>query len=113
MVVGGKIMDKNIKKDWVNALRSGRYEQGRGSLCNDHRFCCLGVLYEVLIKEGHFSIERTCRGTLVMYDGNISYPYNLINCNIIRESDVDKLVIMNDSKGFSFKEIADWIEENL
>lgn len=110
---GVKIMDENIKKDWVAALRSGRYEQGYGRLCDDHRFCCLGVLYEVLNKEGHLSIERSHIGTKVLYDGNMSYPYNLINYNIIKESDVDKLVTMNDSRVCSFKEIADWIEEKL
>jgi hypothetical protein len=34
--------------DWLAALRSGEYKQGRGTLCNayDNSYCCLGVLCE-------------------------------------------------------------------
>ena len=32
---------------WIAALRSGKYEQGRMSLCSGGQFCCLGVLAEI------------------------------------------------------------------
>ena len=44
-------MKPEIKKLWVDALRSGDYIQGRGGLrgeCND--FCCLGVLCDLHAK---------------------------------------------------------------
>lgn len=31
---------------WCTALESGDYEQGRGMLCQDGKFCCLGVAAE-------------------------------------------------------------------
>ena len=41
-------MNKRRKKQWINALTSGRYEQGSGELCTPtnegDQFCCLGVL---------------------------------------------------------------------
>ena len=42
-------MDKRIKKLWVEALRTGEYKKGVGSLRDvdskgKTRFCCLGVL---------------------------------------------------------------------
>jgi hypothetical protein len=40
-------MDTKIKAEWVKALRSGEYEQGRGKLQSDGKFCCLGVLCEL------------------------------------------------------------------
>lgn len=48
-------MNKRIKKLWIKALRSGKYEQGKGSLRtlaaagspNDFAFCCLGVLCDL------------------------------------------------------------------
>lgn len=48
-------MDKRIKKLWVEALRSGEFEQGRNQLCiqgeKHDRFCCLGVLCELHARE--------------------------------------------------------------
>ncbi|MCA2570675.1 hypothetical protein [Microcystis sp. M42BS1] len=38
-------MNKKIKKRWVEALRSGKYKQGKNVLRDvDNNFCCLGVL---------------------------------------------------------------------
>jgi hypothetical protein len=50
-------MDKEAKKLWVEALRSGEYEQGQGMLCKmladgTEEYCCLGVLCEVAIAQG-------------------------------------------------------------
>ena len=33
---------------WVPALRSGKYEQTKGFLPDDHGYCCLGVACDVL-----------------------------------------------------------------
>lgn len=42
-----------VKKKWTEALRSGRYTQGKDSLrdVNDN-FCCLGVLCDIAKQEG-------------------------------------------------------------
>jgi len=46
-------MDTKIKAEWISALRSGEYEQGKGRLATtdlDTRvtsYCCLGVLCEI------------------------------------------------------------------
>lgn len=45
-------MNGLLKEEWVTALRSGDYEQGKNSLRNDDSFCCLGVLCDILSKEG-------------------------------------------------------------
>lgn len=49
-------MNKNIKKRWVAALRSGDYPQGTGYLqtVDKHgsRFCCLGVLCDLAEQDG-------------------------------------------------------------
>jgi hypothetical protein len=39
---------EDIKTRWVEALRSGEYEQGIGLLRKENRFCCLGVLCDLL-----------------------------------------------------------------
>lgn len=45
-------MNRRIKKQWVKALKSGKYKQGEGQLRDEHnRFCCLGVLCNLYAKE--------------------------------------------------------------
>lgn len=42
-------MDAEWKARWVEALRSGRYKQGRDQLRTEHdEFCCLGVLCDIV-----------------------------------------------------------------
>jgi hypothetical protein len=44
-------MKSEIKKLWLDALRSGEYQQGRHTLRgDDERFCCLGVLCDLAVK---------------------------------------------------------------
>ncbi len=43
-------MNPEVKKSWVDALRSGDYEQGRGGLRIDDDYCCLGVLCDLFAK---------------------------------------------------------------
>lgn len=46
-------MNKDIKAQWVAALRSGEYEQGNSVLRTpDDKFCCLGVLCDLAAKAG-------------------------------------------------------------
>lgn len=44
-------MNPEIKKRWVEALRSGKYKQTAGFLRDDFGFCCLGVLCDVVASE--------------------------------------------------------------
>ena len=52
-------MNKTLKEKWVNALRSGKYKQGKGRLRTcveatvdepnpDWKYCCLGVLCDLM-----------------------------------------------------------------
>lgn len=41
-------MDANVKRIWVAALRSGKYDQGKGRLRSENGgYCCLGVLCDL------------------------------------------------------------------
>jgi hypothetical protein len=37
-------MNEQIKQRWIEALRSGEYEQTQGRLRDETGYCCLGVL---------------------------------------------------------------------
>jgi hypothetical protein len=45
-------MNPAIKAKWVAALRSGEYKQGKAYLNGPGGFCCLGVLCDLMVKEG-------------------------------------------------------------
>jgi hypothetical protein len=45
-------MNQDIKQRWIDALRSGQYQQGNDCLRDaQDRFCCLGVLCDLYVKE--------------------------------------------------------------
>lgn len=44
-------MKPEYKARWVEALRSGKYQQGKGRLNGEGKFCCLGVLCDVVKDE--------------------------------------------------------------
>jgi hypothetical protein len=46
-------MDAVIRARWTAALRSGDYEQGYGALRQRERYCCLGVLTDLWLKDGN------------------------------------------------------------
>ena len=61
-------MNPEIKREWVAALRSGKYEQGDGELRDPfkvtEKFCCLGVLCDILKDRvgGHWDAGTFCVG---------------------------------------------------
>lgn len=58
---------ENIRK-WVDALRSGGYQQGNDRLnVDDSKFCCLGVACEVAMRDG-LEIEKGYIERSVTYD---------------------------------------------
>lgn len=97
-------MDAEIKAKWVEALRSGRYEQTTGFLRRSNgRFCCLGVLCDV-------------RGTTIEADRRNEEAYQSI-AEFLGEDQMTELWYRNDGAHghyqHSFGQIAEWIEANL
>lgn len=101
-----------IQKQWVAALRSGKYKQGRHKLQTivhgepryAPRYCCLGV--------GAMITDQ-----LHVNDLYLNFPGRLglkTNCGQF-ETEVDDryttLSAMNDSGKYTFEQIADIIEE--
>jgi len=119
-------VNEDVKRQWVAALRSGKYEQGRQRLEKDGRFCCLGVLCDLAVKAGvvervHGEYEHGVVGFARPSDPegpNASTPPWAVVKWAGMDSDLMALTIralinLNDIKGLSFEEIADRIEEQL
>jgi hypothetical protein len=106
-----------IKKNWIEALRSGRYEQGRGALRTHHlsgdRFCCLGVLADVVGLQP-ITNRSWLGGSVSMYGNANGEPVSsLLDVEVgLPQRTAGTLARMNDA-GCSFDEIADFIERNV
>jgi hypothetical protein len=56
-------VNPEIKQQWIDALRSGEYQQGRLNLKYDQgegtQYCCLGVLCELAKASGDLEVNET------------------------------------------------------
>ena len=94
-------MTPEFKAAWVAALRSGKYEQGRGALRTGDTYCCLGVacdLIDPIAWDG-----RTWRDCA--FDNIGLLPF-------IARGSAETLADLNDS-GDTFAQIADFIEGSV
>lgn len=116
-------MNPEIKAKWVEALRSGRYEQCESKLWDGYGgFCCLGVLSDIKRKESKASRERFFEkqnrdaedaeflSPAVMAWAGLVTPDPVIGCDSGEEL---RATHANDEANYSFNEIADLIEKNL
>jgi len=122
-------MNSEVKQKWIDALRSGEYIQGQKNLESEGKFCCLGVLCDLAVKDGvPVLVTKDSRSRHVLdsvsftrYDGSAAVlPEKVRNWAGLSYSDFDdwKLIEMNDGNGsgtrtYSFDQIADYIEKNL
>lgn len=118
------MMSPELKANWITALRSGKYSQGKNSLRDsENNYCCLGVLcdiipnnnweligdlYEARIGNGYIESSTSVFPFLMRAD----YGLNKIINDETRETLHERLIDMNDS-GSTFAEIADYIKVNM
>ncbi len=122
------------KEQWLIALRSGKYEQGRELLRGDGCFCCLGVLCDVVKDDlpadhGWLDVTAASKGTqdlipvalrhkdIKLFGPTDNREHGVLPDAVTRLVGISKsvemdLICMND-KGKSFEEIADWIENEV
>lgn len=110
------MMNQEIKTRWIEALRSGNYQQGKDGLFHCGKFCCLGVLTDLYIKEHglqwnqdsadlwSFEEEGGVLPRSVQQWSGIDFP----NPTILGDRATDH----NDNYHLSFNEIAALIEED-
>ena len=116
-------MDKKLKRKWLEALRSGKYKQGNTFLNRNNKFCCLGVLADIMgltWKKHPLSGNFVDAKTVCCYKnarGNLSHSGSLDSAELQKAGFgsviQDELIEMNDSRMLSFSKIAAWIEKNL
>lgn len=117
-------MPMDIKTNWIRALRSGNYLQGKYRLKTvetdgSTTFCCLGVLQQCIdgnVEMKYNQLSESYPSSIWLEDHNISvnsvhadmgnmlFKYNNEMCSA---SD------LNDTHMLSFKQIADIVEEQV
>ena len=113
-------MNKQVKAQWLTALRRGHYKQGHKCLRPSDAYCCLGVLCD-LYDATQWQPSKGSQGELYSYgkSGNYIYPPDAvwqwagIDPDVYAENVGADLARMNDEKEMSFYQIADWIAANL
>jgi len=115
-------MNQEIKKEWVEALRSGKYQQATGVLCNGVGYCCLGVLCDIVkdkvggewVKDGNeYRFDIGDMSYLSLLPPAVQKYTELPNClPSVPGKDEMTLSGLNDT-GSTFINIADIIEEKL
>lgn len=110
---------------WADALRSGEYKQGTGTLKDeDGRYCCLGVACEIS-GLGEWDTARR----YVISDGSMDGDYDIAfmpqsvaewygfeNGNVRLDTVMGRpefATTLNDAYRYNFKEIADAIERTF
>lgn len=107
-------MNPDVKAQWLEALRSGKYVKGEGKLkLSDTCYCALGVLAllcplksKTFLSGGDlFGADRDiCNG---FFDKEVSKWCGLDHSQQVAVSRV------NDQQADTFEEVADWIEKEL
>lgn len=108
-------MNADLKAKWLEALRSGRYQQARGALRRDTStkgseevgYCCLGVLCDIV---GPEEWDHTGTGVAIWRHAAGSLPANL-RVEIDLDYRVEKDLIDANDSGKDFGLIADIIEQ--
>jgi hypothetical protein len=98
------------------ALRSDKYKKGTLALQRDGKFCCLGVLGDIMAP-GKWTPDTSRPGLMCLIgeDGEkrSNYlPESLrIKCGMDPNS-MDRLAGLNDTQCYTFPEIANYIDAN-
>lgn len=117
-------MNKLKAQEWANALRSGKYEQCTGSLRDNGKFCCLGVIDEInpsmdLSGDSTGFLDNHKRVGLTTNGGTLKGVEDQVHASLQGLNDIGYIGYNEDYKSgkligktspLTFDEIADIIE---
>lgn len=104
-------MNREIKREWIEALESGRYKQGIGYLEDDGKFCCLGVLCKTLRISTRDNRRIGSDG--INSDATLEYLSDAVLDRVgLTHEQQEDLSVLNDN-GDDFRDIAEYIRKNL
>lgn len=115
-------MNSQIKQKWIDALKSGEYQQTSNNLRTEQGYCCLGVLCDLYAKEksdddvrwSQYYDEYVFLGEDSILPGEVREWAGLSDNDVFYTDDGEGvyLAYLNDS-GTNFEQLAQIIEENI
>lgn len=115
-------MKAELKQQWIEALESGKYQQGCGVLYNARTdtYCCLGVLCDIARFDGWEQAKEKAKAQItpnVYFVNNFEF-YSFVslrtdNNNVGDGKHCVRLQYMNDLEAKDFKTIANYIKANI
>lgn len=116
-------MNQEIKKLWIEDLRANGDKQGKQWLQQDGKFCCLGRLCELAVREGVIKSPGISKFDISFYDDNLTnLSLKVQEWSGITDSEAllnqpigihRCLIELNDKANYTFAQIADVIEEQF
>lgn len=116
-------MNQEIKKLWIEDLRANGDKQGKEWLQQDGKFCCLGRLCELAVREGVIEPPVFKESNTALYDNAFQVlPKKVLEWSGITDARAFLndpvgvyrfLVSLNDRANYTFAQIADVIEEQF
>ena len=102
------------REAWVEALRSGKYQQAQGMLRDNGAYCCLGVVCE-LSKLGKWDDDRYVVGKWRL-NGELETPVRewiglYCDAGTYDPAEANASLAEQNDTGATFSEIADLIEQ--
>ena len=94
-----------LHEEWIEALRSGEYQQGRRYLKKGDNYCCLGVLCELADE------PEEVKGVYTLFGDKLSFPSPELLHKVGLEIKMAKRLTELNDFGVSFGAIADELEE--
>jgi len=114
------MIDRALMLRWIDALRSGKYNQTRGFLRTPEGFDAMGVLLDIIDNEAwgepYTPPDNWANGKAYIpykLDGNLytfQLPYAIADDLGFYDSDMFKLIDLNDKRAWDFEQIADYLE---
>ena len=109
-----QVINIELKKKWIEALRSGKYKQTKGRLHDDNGFCCYGVLCDIISPNEWVKCNTGCGDTFYRFQGaNSMMPDNDILKQVMKTHKCPACLAAMNDRGRSFNEIADVLQKEL
>ena len=128
-------MNQEIKEKWIQALKSGEYEQCQGFLRiintkGELEYCCLGVLCDIYAKENNIEWKDNMYGEeysvlstdivecnelpeeVAAWAGCFKQdPSVIVKDTLLNHEDKYSLTYLNDTLDMTFEQISNFIEQ--
>lgn len=110
-------MRSELQQKWIDALKSGKYNQTTGVLHDQYGFCCLGVVCDVI--EPNWDEDNNYVTGELHFDENGNEDIKTLDIELndfyrnklgLTHKQEIILIKMNDKQNKSFIEIAEYLE---